>query len=38
MLPEWFKAACAVVLLGVLGWGIYSDIRSRKKKGTMGDN
>ena len=29
MIPEWFKAASAVVLLVVLGYGICSNIRSR---------
>ena len=27
MLPEWFKGGCAVVLLGVLGWGVFNKIR-----------
>jgi len=27
MLPEWFKGLCAVVLLVVLGWGVFGKIR-----------
>ena len=27
MLPGWFKALCAVVLLGVLGWGVFGKTR-----------
>jgi len=29
MLPEWFKGLCAVILLGVLGWGVFN--KTRKK-------
>lgn len=32
MLPEWFKAACAVVLLGVLGYGIFANQGHRKQE------
>jgi hypothetical protein len=34
MLPAWFKTICAVLLLGVLGYGIFSDMRSRRHTDT----
>lgn len=33
MLPGWFKGLCAVVLLGVLGRGIFSQLRTKKACG-----
>ena len=33
MLPEWFKSICAVVLLGILGWGIFRKTRNSQTNG-----
>lgn len=37
MLPGWFKSICAVVLLGVLGFGIYAKMRTGSGAKPSGD-